>query len=96
MSEAFGRAKFDQILTNVRSDLEYIKKLYAILVSKVRVGSDIDNETKHWIMDVFIAKIYDFVSRVDKICMDINKSSAGNTRNGSSRVISRLHHRTCQ
>jgi hypothetical protein len=58
VSESNLKPKFEQIIKDVRNDLQIIKKMSAILLSKVGDSAP-SEDTGTWIMDVFIA-ISDF------------------------------------
>jgi hypothetical protein len=52
------KSKFESILHEIRNDYENIRKLQVLLQSKVQ-KEPIDEDTKTWIMDVYLDKVYE-------------------------------------
>ncbi|MEX0911600.1 MAG: hypothetical protein WDZ43_05690, partial [Nitrosopumilaceae archaeon] len=70
MSDSKNRVKYEQIVQDLRSDFENIKKLYSVLLSKA--GDKIpDEEIQHWIMDVFMDKLYELDLKIIRIVKEI-------------------------
>jgi hypothetical protein len=73
-----NKIKFEQILEDTRHDLEGLKQLHLILVSKIGISLP-DDETKRWIMDVFLDKVYGTEAKIKKIFKEISGGTPHNT-----------------
>jgi len=66
------KQRYQEILRGVRSDLKYMETtLFSALVKKVTERSYvIDEETKNWIFDVFLDKLYEIHVKIVTIFED--------------------------
>ena len=67
------KSKFDGILREIRNDYENIRKLHVLLQSKVQ-KEPIDEDTKTWIMDVYLDKVYELNKKLHLLYEKMNKA----------------------
>jgi hypothetical protein len=92
MSEANLKLVYERVIKDVRSDLEILKKMYAVMASKI--GNRAPNEeAQKWIMDVYVDKLYQIEQKLNQIFRDIPTANLnpGNTKNVTARLVSSLH-----
>lgn len=73
MSSNVNKIKFEQLLADVRADLNTLKKMCEILESKVSERVP-DEETKNWIFDVFLDKAFEIDLKTSKILVELGNS----------------------
>lgn len=87
MSEANLKLVYERVIKDVRSDLEILKKMYAVMASKI--GNRAPNEeAQKWIMDVYVDKLYQIEQKLNQIFRDIPTANLnpGNTKNVTTRL----------
>jgi hypothetical protein len=52
------RIGFEEVVSQIRADLAHVDNMFALLEQKVAGRSSTDNETRQWIYDTFLDKIY--------------------------------------
>lgn len=72
MSNEKLKITFERLLSDIRTDLNNIHKLFAILNSKL-TNEISDEDVKKWIMDVFLDKIYELEAKMINIFNDTIK-----------------------
>jgi hypothetical protein len=60
---------YEQLLSDIRADLNSISKLFVILNSKLD-NKHPDEDIKKWITDIFLDKIYELEAKMIKIFND--------------------------
>jgi hypothetical protein len=73
LSSNVNKIKFEQLLADVRADLNTLKKMCEILESKVS-GKIPDEEIKNWIFDVFLDKAFEIDLKTSKILVELGDS----------------------
>jgi hypothetical protein len=66
------KSRFESIIRELRSDYDNIRKLHAIFLNKTS-KPPIDVETRTWVTDVYLDKVYEFNKKLHLIFSKINK-----------------------
>lgn len=73
MAEGREKYVYEQVVKAIRDDLDYLRKAYSILISRAGDRLELpDSETRRWIMDVFVDKIYEIETKVIKLFDETN------------------------
>ncbi len=83
MSTLKGQYSFQEFLKTIRTDLRHIVSLYQSLVSKVNAG--LTEETKEWIMDVFLDKVYEVNGKLNRFAGE-TKTSLSNASSAIGQI----------
>ncbi len=71
MSDQRRKDTFEELLRDIRSDLDNFKNLHSILLGKVRNITP-DADIARWIFDVYLDKLYEIEAKLKKIAKDLN------------------------
>lgn len=66
-----GRESFENVLSQIRSDLEHVDNLFALLKQKLVGRSLVDTDTRIWMFDTFLDKLYETNAKAKKFVTSI-------------------------
>jgi len=90
MSQNKSKNVFNQVLTDFRSDLENMKKMDNILISKLEDNFP-NQETIEWIMDVYIDKLQELDVKMKKIKKEMIDGTSTNFRDVITNLTDYAH-----
>lgn len=70
-----GKISFEQIVSQVRSDLDHTRRLLGLLRDKVDSEAGIDEETHRWIYDTFLDKLYETNAKIKRSVVQLGLTS---------------------
>ncbi|MGI0013427.1 MAG: hypothetical protein ACREBU_08320 [Nitrososphaera sp.] len=95
MSEDAGRTKYQQIVNDLRSDLDNIGKAYAVLEGKIQGNTtsngQLASDIAYWIDDSFIERVQAFDHKFKRITKDLVGRSAHNFSSQINSLIDTAH-----
>ena len=66
-----GRAAFKEVVSQIREDLQQADALVDVIYKKVKDKSEVDEETRNWIYDTFLDKIYEIRAKVKTLAVSL-------------------------
>ena len=72
-----GKISFEQIVSQVRSDLDHTRRLLRLLRDKVDSEAGIDEETHRWIYDTFLDRLYETNAKIKRSVVQLGLTSHG-------------------
>lgn len=77
MSQDKSKAVFNQIQSEIRSDLTNLQKLHQVMLSKVN-DQPPNEEVRNWILDVYIDKFLEMDAKMERIGKEMGNASTAN------------------
>jgi hypothetical protein len=66
-----GRVAFKEVVSQIREDLRQADALLGVIYKKVKDKSEVDEDTRDWIYDTFLDKIYEIRAKVKRLAVSL-------------------------